>query len=763
MPKQQHTIPKLHEIFKANVLSLAILQPLADKLGIGIDSLKRLEVGVNPDTGAYIFPERSPIKGEVIGLMERFEDGTKRMIKGSKRGLTYEVEHDGEKEYQSGKDNWIRVSSGGFHCPICGKTDGCMLPSDNPQHPSAVVCVHKSEGSVKHLELGYLHILDPEQNKHKTNSARILLHSDFPVVVVEGSSDTCAAMDLGFSAIGRPSAQGGIKELVQLLRGKEAIIIGDNDAGAGVQGMETTFAQLVSVCKKITKCLPPEQFKDLRQWKNQVSLTQTQFLEWVQNNGDSVTDPNILDDDIAHTIARTWLDREQKLDGLPVMRCYKGNWVHYQNGSYEDCNTEEFRGKIYKFLTGKVYPHLNAKGETVFSPYKPTKGKVGDIIDALSEWCSVTEDPPVWLKDMGYPEPENLIAFENGILDVNEYVQGRIKFYNPTPAYFSFNILPYNFNEDADSKIWRNFCGDIFNGEQVKIDLLAQWFGYNCIPDMRYEKLMICTGRRRSGKGTVLNTLASLLGQRQVVSTSFQTLCTEFGYQPLLGKLAVLLGDAKVPNQREAEAALEKILQIVGRDPVGIRRMYLPFIPQVYLRCRFTIAMNDLPNIPDQANALEPRLNILSFSNSYVGREDTGLKSRLQQEAEQGKIINFALAGLKSLREAGKFVVPDSSGDLIEQLRELTTPVSAFITETCQIVPEQETTLDMLYEAWRQWSENRGRSAGIKEQFGRWFLSACPSAKMGRTIGKDNREQKTFRDIKMQEWAIKQYTGVYNG
>lgn len=763
----KQTIAELSDIFASNVLNESIIKPFAGSLGLSVQSLRKLGIGINPSTGAYTFSERDD-QGNVIGIMQRFPDGKKMMVTGSKRGLTYEVNPNffkDENRYEPGKHNWVRLYEAKVSCPICGKSDWCLVSASNPSNPSAVLCARISEGAIATVkDCGFLHILRPD-GQILRGSRELLPSTTLPIIIVEGASDTATAMDLSFVAVGRPSAEGKLNLLPNLVRGKDVIIVGDNDAGAGKKGMDAVFYQLKSVCKKLVKVLPPSQFKDLRQWKNQVSLTQEQFLQWVLDNGDIGGNPDVLDDDVAHTIAKKWLEQERTQDGLPTIRCYKSQWIQYEDGYYRECNTEEFRGSIYHFLEGKTFSRTNAKGGVDLVPYKPTRAKVSDIIDGLTDWCSIIDDPPVWLRDMGCPSPENLIAFQNGILDVNEYVEGRIKLYNPTPAFFSFNILPYNFDENVHSELWEQFYKDVFNGDETKIQLLSQWFGYNCVPDMSYEKLLLCTGRPRSGKGTILNTLAALLGPNQVVSTSFQTLCTEFGYQPLLGKLAVLLSDAKVPNPREAEAALEKILQIVGRDPVGIRRMYVSYLPQVYLRCKFSIAMNDLPNLPDNVNALEPKLNILYFENSYIGREDTALKYKLQQEAAQGKLINFALEGLKSLRKEGKFIVPHSSKTLLKQLRELTTPVSSFIADCCESQPpgEQEdyyVIIDYLYDAWVKWCVERGRRPGIKEQFGRWFLSACPTAAPAR-IRVKNRLYRVYRKVRLAQWVMRDYLGVY--
>lgn len=772
---KQTELAELFNLYSANILSDKMLQPLADEFGVSIKSLKAYGIGINPNTNAYVYSERDD-QGKVIGIGQRLQDGKKLMVKGSKRGLVYPINPDfkeGSSNYVPGEHNWERVGKG-ITCPICGKSDGCLVPAGNPPDPQAVVCVHTPEGSTKELDLGFLHILRPEGDLRK-HSCSLLQTSTLPILVVEGYSDAVSAFDMGFVAIGKPSAEGGNKFLQTLCRGKEVIIVGDNDAGAGKKGMENTFQTLKPVCDKIIKVLPPKQYKDLRQWKNQICLTQISFLEWVKECGDVGDDPNILKDDTPSTIAKAWLDQEKMQDELPTIRCYHSQWIQYEDGNYSECDKERFRGDIYHFLEEKVFPKAGLKGEVVLVPYRATRAKVSDVIDALSQWCPLVDDPPVWLKDLKHPDPADLIAFRNGLLDINEYVDGKIKFYDPTPALFSFNVLPYEFDEDAWSDLWEKFYEDIFNGDKTRIELLAQWFGYNCVPDMSFEKLMLCTGRPRSGKGTVLNTLAAMLGRKQCVSTSFQTLCTEFGYQPLMGKLAVLLSDAKVPREREAKAALEKILQIVGRDPIGIRRMYLPYLPQVYPKCRFTIAMNDLPNIPDQANALEPKLNILYFQNSYEGREDTALKHKLTEEAKAGKIINFALQGLKSLRQNKKFIVPHSSLNIIQQLKEITTPIASFIIECCELEPpdtpsqqEYYVLMDHLYEVWARWCLNCGRKPGYKAQFSQWFLAAYPSAvparmRLNDKTGKQmesSKQYRIFRKVRLAEWVYKEYLGV---
>lgn len=94
---------------------------------------------------------------------------------------------------------------------------------------------------------------------------------DDPVLVVEGASDTAAAIEAGFTAVGRPSNTGGGALLAELLRGRTVIVFGENDqkdngAWPGRDGAESIAAQLLPVCESVRILFPPAGVKDLRGW-----------------------------------------------------------------------------------------------------------------------------------------------------------------------------------------------------------------------------------------------------------------------------------------------------------------------------------------------------------------------------------------------------------------------------------------------------------------------------------------------------------------
>jgi len=126
---EQIDFAELYNLYEKNTLQYPkILTILSEDLNISTISLRNLGVGFNPANQSWIFPERNS-KGEVTGLLQRFSDGKKFMVKGSRRGLIYAINRaDIKDKYASGKENWIRVSQT-KPCPLCGKADGCLLPA----------------------------------------------------------------------------------------------------------------------------------------------------------------------------------------------------------------------------------------------------------------------------------------------------------------------------------------------------------------------------------------------------------------------------------------------------------------------------------------------------------------------------------------------------------------------------------------------------------------------------------------------------------
>jgi hypothetical protein len=100
---------------------------------------------------------------------------------------------------------------------------------------------------------------------------------------------------------------------------------------------------------------------------------------------------------------------------------------------------------------------------------------------------------------------------------------------------------------------------------------------------------------------------------------------------------------------------------------------------------RFLIISNELPNLTDASGVIASRCMLIRLRQSFLGREDTCLTEKLMGELPG--ILNWAIEGLRRLRERGHFVQPASSAEMIELLEDVASPIRRFIKECCEVGP----------------------------------------------------------------------------
>jgi P4 family phage/plasmid primase-like protien len=729
-----------------------MLKDLASQLGVSPASLTQISIGWLPIEACWTFPERDA-QGEVVGIIRRFKNGKKVSITGGKRGLTYPLAEailDGQLTYTPGSQNWTKASSE-FPCPICGHSDWCLVSSENPADPKAVICGRKAEGAKVPLgDAGYLHIRKAEGLVYPGSPLAL---SELPVLVVEGQSDVAAAYDLGFVAVGKPAASGGLGLLCDLLIGREVVILGENDSGAGRLGMEKTFEALKPKIASLRKLMPPGDIKDLRSWL-QRGLTHELLLKVIEEHGDKGSATTLLESTAPLDLAERWLQENHTSDGLVILRRQHATWFRFSGQRYEEIAsetsdaTELIRGGIYGFLKGKTQKKILANGDVNIEKFIATSHHVSDIIDAATHYCPIRATPPCWLDDEEHPSPQNLISFTNGLLNLSTY-----ELIPATPKFFSVNCMPYNFESSAKCPLWVSFLQQIFPDDKGKIWLLQEWFGYCMVADMSQEKLMFFVGRPGAGKGTVLEALRAVIGTKQVASTSFDSLVSDFGLKPLIGKLAAILPDASITKRGDPMKALQVIKEISGGDAVSINRKNKDHLEDYKLTCRFTIAVNSLPDLPDHERSLDRRLLLIPFNESFIGREDTTLKHRIIQEV-QG-IATWALNGLRRLRSQGHFTLPTTSAPVIEQFRRQSSPITEFADEFCTFGSHEVPTA-MLYDAYAKWAKDQGIMAGTHCKFSQRLSSLYPGVICDKMTFQ-GKQVRCYKGLALTEEAVERF------
>lgn len=770
MPTQ---IEKLAEGFRNNTSAFPdMLGVLAEHLGVTANALHRLGVGWCPIAefkkgknflGWWAIPERNS-GAKTVGISLRSMNDLKVMYPGSDHGLFYEVnpEHEhGNRQYEAGAHNWVRTMETGIACPICGKPDGCLLSSENPSDPKAVVCIR--ERSPRELRFGFLHI---RKSDGLLTGRRALADDGRPLVIVEGASDAATALDLGFAAVGRASNR-FVTGLADLVRGYSGPIwiIGENDKKAngdepGKEGMTIAFQAVRGAAKSVTMVMPPPHIKDLRVWKLNHGLTDQQLDAYVTANGFAHVENATIEDDRPHTVALTYLNEKHKMGDRFLLRRWESEWYQWRDSHYRVLSEDEFHKPLWLWAKHKYLTTTAKNGNTNILPLHMTKSLAANLSEAMSAETLIEEKRiPAWLNGIEGPESADLVIFSNGILNVSRYLRGEDNcMVDPTPDLFTTSALPFAFDPIAKCPEWHRFLKSSLGDDPKKIDLVREWIGYCMTSDTCMQKMMFMRGPPSSGKGTLIRVITELVGKDQTAAATFSDLSGPFGLQSLVGKNLCTVGDSRTPKNGDVMRGLEVLLNIVGNDNVPVNRKNLSALPLIRMSCRIVIASNSFLEVPDESGAMMRRLLFLEFKHSFLGKEDKGLEAKLA--AEIPGIAVWALEGLRQLKTRGYFTTPDSSKDSMIEWRLSTSPLAAFLEECCEIGKESdEVQKSELFDAWDGWSRERAMRATTRTSFFNRMRNADPRI-ISDTYEKGAHKFSVYRGIRLKEWAARKFTGA---
>ena len=100
---------------------------------------------------------------------------------------------------------------------------------------------------------------------------------------------------------------------------------------------------------------------------------------------------------------------------------------------------------------------------------------------------------------------------------------------------------------------------------------------------------------------------------------------------------------------------------------------------------------------------------------------------------ELSGILNWAIDGWQRLTTRRRFIQPVSAKELVDELLNLSSPVSEFIREWYIRDPKGEIRCDTVFAHWRLWCEAQGREhPGTAQSLGRDLRAAIPGLSIVR-------------------------------
>ena len=337
-------------------------------------------------------------------------------------------------------------------------------------------------------------------------------------------------------------------------------------------------------------------------------------------------------------------------------------------------------------------------------------------------------EPPFWIGAPGPFPASEMLPMRNALVHLPGVVVGDLveleKFViAPTPRFFSTYSLDFDFDLDAGSDRVLQVPGIGLAGRSGKHRRAAGVVRLLPIDDTRQQKIGMFIGPMRSGRGTIARLMSALIGPENVAGPRLSALGTNFGLEPLVGKPLAIIGDARLSGRTDTGIIVEALLSISGEDTITIDRKHkAPWTGK--LPTRLMLLSNELPRLPDQSGALASRFLVWRLTRSFLGNEDLGLDARLA--AELPGILLWAIEGWKRLRERGHFVQPASGRALVDEVRDISSPVGAFVRERVEVEVGARIDVADLFAEWVRWCDSKKRQPGDEMIFGRNLRTVLP-------------------------------------
>ncbi|MHB1425051.1 MAG: DUF5906 domain-containing protein [Gemmataceae bacterium] len=191
---------------------------------------------------------------------------------------------------------------------------------------------------------------------------------------------------------------------------------------------------------------------------------------------------------------------------------------------------------------------------------------VGNVVPIVQSyvWKDVGRFGPMpfWIGKQPFKCVKNVIAFSNGLLDL----EATADLIPHSPNWCSTVCLPFDYDPSTTCPAWEKFLAEVLEGDEDRMALLQEFFGYCLSSDSSLQKALILVGKPRSGKGTIQRVLGALVGPDNSTGFSLERLATEFGPSALVSKAVALVGEVELTANPQRAKIVEVLKSVIGED-----------------------------------------------------------------------------------------------------------------------------------------------------------------------------------------------------
>lgn len=408
----------------------------------------------------------------------------------------------------------------------------------------------------------------------------------------------------------------------------------------------------------------------------------------------------------AKAFAKARLYRE----GILATHYHAGNWWQWNGKFYEVASDHGMETRVSDFLDGAT-----TWAKEGLARFNPKTADINEVLAATRRHCLFEEAPPKWFGAGEGAEP--WLVFRNCLVN---YESGEVRAL--TPRLWAHGGLDFDYDPEARCPRWNQFLCETFPKDPEASNCVEEQMGYGMTWDTSIENIGLWIGKRRSGKSTAAWVQEQLVGPTLFVSLNFEDwMRGENSRANLVGKKLGLFPDVRLkPAKAYGNVgydpggldykSVQLLVQISGRDRVGVPGKYEKLPWQGRLGVKFQIVSNDPLKFHDPGGALAERLVKVAFGQTRPKEaRDRELRAKLRPELPG--IAARCLRAYQRLRARGWFIQPASAAELEREIEEAANPYLKFMRDTFVIDPDGKVGGDgvrvsdlfwMKFDLWRK-------------------------------------------------------------
>lgn len=297
---------------------------------------------------------------------------------------------------------------------------------------------------------------------------------------------------------------------------------------------------------------------------------------------------------------------------------------------------------------------------------------------------------------------DNLINFKNGVWNIQEH-----KLYPHDSKYLQTIQIPHEVGEFIpfnETRLYNFFRKTKLRKEDIMMGL--KYMAYCMTLKRGLKTFMILLGKSNTGKSVLIRFFENLVGTCNTSALSMHELNMRFYPSQLYGRVLNACGD----NNSLPLSSIDNLKKITGGDLIMHEKkgkepfFFVPF-------CKLLFSFNQMPlQLEEKSNAFYKRMRILSMENELF-LNDEYVNDLCNNGVEE--IIPYLL----SLLPVKEIPRTSSSDRLVENLREDSDSIHAFISKCCVFGEEKIVPKNDLYEAYVRFCNEVGREAHKKQNF----------------------------------------------